>query len=90
MGLHGYSARRDSNEREIIEALVAVGCTVKSLSAKSIPDLLVGCNGVNYLLEVKMPKNDLTDDQIIFFETWEGQCVVVRTPEEALKAVGKM
>lgn len=88
MGLHGYSARRDSNESDIIDTLRAAGCTVKALSAKSIPDLLVGYNGANYLLEVKMPKNDLTDDQITFFETWEGQCVVVRTPEEALKAVG--
>lgn len=90
MGLHSYSAKRDSNESAIIEALRTAGCTVTPLSIKGCPDLLVGIDGVNYLVEVKNGKNDLTDDQIKFFETWEGQCAVVRTVEEALKVIGRI
>lgn len=87
MGLHSYNAKRDSNEPDIIDALRAVGCTVQPLSIKGVCDLLVGIDGINYLLEVKNGKNDLTDDQIKFFETWDGQCAVVRTVEEAIEVI---
>lgn len=82
------AAKRDANEPEIVNALRECGCSVTRLSQKGVPDLLVGRHGVNYLFEVKEAKGKPTDDQIEFFETWEGDVCIVRTVEEALKAVG--
>lgn len=82
------AAKRDGNESEIVSALEAVGCVVHRLSQKGIPDLLVGRQGVTYLLEVKERKGALTDDQETFFETWNGCAYIVRTVEDALEVVG--
>lgn len=42
MSIHRKDAKRDANERQIIEALKAAGCSVQQLSGKGLPDLLVG------------------------------------------------
>lgn len=89
MTLRRTAAKRDSNEPAIVQALTTAGCTVVRLSAKGCPDLLVGLDGVNYLIEVKEPKGKLTDDQIDFHEDWRGQVAIVRTIEEALEVVGR-
>jgi len=79
--------RRDSNEREIIDVLEQAACDVVQLDYPC--DLLVGRGRVNYLLEVKMPTGKLRESQARFAEDWRGAVVqVVRTPEEALRAVG--
>lgn len=82
------AAKRDANEQEIVSALEAVGCTVRRLSQKGLPDLLVGRQDVTYLLEVKERKGSLTSDQIEFFQLWQGHAAIVRTVEDALKVVG--
>ena len=82
------AAKRDKNEELIVYALLAGGCSVTRLSQKGVPDLLVGRQGVNYLLEVKDAKGTLTGDQLDWSATWCGQASIVRTPEEALEAVG--
>ena len=82
------AARRDGNEQAIVDALLAGGCSVTRLSQKGVSDLLVGKHGVNYLMEVKEPKGDLTPDQVEFFNSWQGQTAIVRTVEEALEVVG--
>lgn len=59
-------------------------------------DLLVGFRGKNYLIEVKLPLgvnggengSTLTEDQKRFTKVWQGQYCVVRTTDEALKAIG--
>lgn len=89
MTLRRTAARRDSNEPEIVQALLASGCTVVRLSAKGCPDLLVGFHGINYLIEVKEVKGNLTYDQIEFHETWGGQVAIVRTIEQALEVIGR-
>lgn len=89
MPIPRFAARRDANEQDIIEALVAAGASVQPLSIKGVCDLLVGFQGVNYLIEVKADKGKLTDEQISFFETWDGHCDVARTPEEALRIIGR-
>lgn len=88
MSVHRYAAKRDENEGEIIKALEDCGATVVQLSGKGYPDLLVGFAGVNYLIEVKADKGKLTDDQFTFFESWNGQCEVARTAQEALRIIG--
>lgn len=88
-------ARVDDNQREIVEALRAVGCSVASLAAvgKGVPDLLVGHRGQNYLLEVKdggksPSRRRLTEDQVAWHRGWCGKVWVVDSVDEALAAVG--
>jgi len=82
------AARRDGNEEQIVIALQAGGCSVIRLSQKGVPDLLVGRQGVTFLLEVKEAKGALTDDQETFFENWQGCAYIVRSVEDALEVVG--
>lgn len=75
----------DANHRDIRAGLEAAGATVDS---KGPLDLLVGFRGANYLLEVKTAKGKLRPSQARFLSAWKGQAVVVRTMDEALKAIG--
>lgn len=93
------AAKRDANESAIVAALEAVGATVTRINAGGVPDLLVGHRGRTYLLEVKAPlgprggigDGHLTDEQEEWWETWRGgRPVIVRTPAEALAAIGVM
>lgn len=62
---------------------------VLSAVGKGLCDLLVGVRGVNYLLEVKRSaKEQLTEDQVKFFQTWTGHKARVNSADEALQAVG--
>ena len=88
MSLNRRAAKRDDNEAEIIEGLIAAGCSVRQISLEGFPDLVVGRHGVNYFLEVKTEKGKLTAEQETFFAEWRGQAQVVRSVEEALLAVG--
>lgn len=89
MPLPRYAANRDANEPEIVAALEAAGATVRRLSMPGVPDLLVGIDGLNFLIEVKSATGKLNAEQFDFFETWNGQVDMVRTVEEALKVIGK-
>lgn len=84
MSLHRYAAKRDANEREIIKALRKLGAEVYELSSRSIPDLLIGWRGQNYLVEVKQEKGKLTKDQERFHQTWTGQVAIIRSVDEAV------
>lgn len=82
------AAKRDANERAIMEALTAVGASVQPLSDKGVPDLLVGWRGENYLMEVKTKRGKLTDDQITWHDGWRGNVHIVKSVEEALNILG--
>jgi len=83
------AARRDDNEEPIVLALQSVGCSVWRLSAKGIPDLLVGRARQTFLFEVKGPKGVLTPAQVKFRRLWKGTPpITVRSITEALVAVG--
>ena len=88
MSIHRTAAKRDSNERPIIDGLEGVGATVVQLSVKGVCDLLVGFREVNYLIEVKQDKGKLTPDQDTFFEWWQGQKGIARTLDDALRIIG--
>ena len=84
------AARVDANQPAIVAALRAVGASV-SLTHRvggGFPDLCVGFRGKNWILEVKTEKGSLNKMEQDFFRDWRGQRRVVRTPEEALKAIG--
>ena len=89
------AARIDSNQVEIVAALRALGCTVQSLAGvgQGCPDLLVGRNGRNYLMEIKDGSKPpsaraLTTKEYIWINEWKGQVTVVWNVEEALAAIG--
>ena len=81
------AGRRDNNEAEIVSALVKAGCDVDYVSFKPY-DIVVGRSSQSYLLEVKTKKGRMRQSQVDFKRDWRGHYAVVRTPEEALKAVG--
>lgn len=92
MSLNRYAKARDANEREIIEALEAQGCSVEQLDRPM--DLLVGFEDKEgrrrtFVFEVKMPKGKTTEGQDDFQRTWKGDIVaVVRSTTEALELIG--
>ena len=86
--VHRQAAKRDANEEAIVRALEAVGASVERLSAKGVPDLLVGFRGATYLLEVKMPAGRLSSDQVAWHAAWRGQVSVVRCEADAYAAIG--
>jgi len=85
---------RDANEAEIVRALRDVGAGVFPLDLPL--DLLVAWRGKTMLMEVKLPvgpeggdsHSRLRPGQQRFIATWPGQVAVVRTPAEALAAIG--
>ena len=87
------AAKRDANEALIVTALEAAGAKVWRLNQPL--DLLVGANRRFYVLEVKRegekkPRKDrATQTETIADCQRKGLPVyVVRTPEEALQAIG--
>jgi hypothetical protein len=84
--------RTDSNQRHIIAVLREAGASVFSLAAagKGCPDLLVGWNGANILLEIKNPGGRgmrFTPAEREFMDTWRGRVLVVSNELQALDAL---
>ncbi len=87
-------AKVDSNQPVITKALRAAGCSVQPLHTvgRGVPDLLVGKDGQNFLLEVKdgdkrPSERKLTDDQRDWHQQWRGQVAVVETVADALRII---
>jgi Holliday junction resolvase len=83
------AARVDDNHPDIVTAFEALGCTVLSLAAmgKGCPDLLIGCDLSNYLVEVKNPNQDpckrkLTPDEMKFQKMWRGQWSLIENVQD--------
>ncbi len=86
-----FRAKIDVNQPEIVKALRQAGASVLSLSqmGKGCPDLLVGFQGKNFLMEIKDPnkkpsQRKLSEDEREFFDCWSGQVTVIETAGEAL------
>jgi hypothetical protein len=79
----------DRNQAEIVKALREAGASVKDLSkvGGGCPDLLVGYNEVNTLIEVKYEDGKLTPDQRVFHSQWLGKVHIVRTSQEAIRII---
>lgn len=85
----------DANHTAIVKALRQVGATVQSLASVGggCPDLLVGRQGMTYLLEVKdgakkPSERKLTADELAWHLKWRGQVHVVESEKDALAAIG--
>lgn len=81
------AAKIDATQTAIVEALRGCGVHVECIG-KPV-DLLVSWRNVWSVIEVKNAegKNQLTADQVRFIERSQGPVHIVRTPDEALRAV---
>lgn len=83
-------ARRDANERRVIDALRACGAYVKQINDEGAFDLLVFYRGHTLLLEVKdgdkpPSARALTPAEAKFHAEWPGQNLhIVNSEHEAL------
>lgn len=85
-GLARHNARRDENERIIVEALEARGFHVDRISGAGIPDLLVSRHGNQWLIEIKQPKAGYTPKQIQWRSKFQGPPPrTLRTVEDAMR-----
>jgi hypothetical protein len=82
------AAKIDGNQHAIVEALER--CAVKVYSIGKPVDLLC-CrqDKTLFLLEVKNPegRDTITREQAEFLSTWPGDVHIVRSPEDAVRAV---
>jgi len=87
-----YRGVKDANHDEIVSILLDAGCSVLEAheTRYGCPDIFVGYKMDNYCLEIKTKKGRLTKAQKKFQDGWRGHYAIVRTPEEALKAIGLM
>lgn len=88
------NARIDHNQTAIVRALRQAGCSVQPLHTvgRGVPDLLVGHNGRNFLLELKdgskrPSERKLTEDQQEWHRNWRGQVAVIESADEALRLI---
>ena len=88
-------ARRDANERRVIDALKACGAYVKQINDAGTFDLLVYYRGYTLLLEVKDGDKSpsaraLTPAEAKFHAEWPGQNLhIVNSEHEALDILKK-
>lgn len=88
MSINRRAAKRDANEGEIVEALEGIGCSVLKLSGAGIPDLACYFRSTWYLLDVKGKHGRLTEDQTWSEDISPDAVKIVRSPEQALEAIG--
>lgn len=88
----GHRGKPDANTGGIVEALRAChGVTVVHIGKPL--DLIVGCEGRNYLVEIKNPdgkdrRGPSWVQQQAFMRNWLGQSCVCDTAVEVLNAIG--
>lgn len=87
--------RIDANQPELVDELRKLGASVQSLAAigRGCPDILVGFRGENLAFEIKDPlqppsKRQLTYEESLWHQNWNGQIDTVTTLEEILAVVG--
>jgi hypothetical protein len=85
-----YAKKVDANQAEIVSVLRDTGASVLVLSrvGQGCPDLAVGFRGFTYFLEVKSENGKLTPAEKSFFDSWKGRAAIVRSPDDALRAIG--
>ena len=88
MSMPKYGASVDINQKEIVDALKQIGCSVVVIGTPV--DLLVGYRKHNFLVEVKAPGAKPRKDQEAqrqFLKDWKGQARQLSTVDEAIRLV---
>ena len=84
--------RTDANHAQIARAFSDLGCSVFSTHTvgDGFPDLVVGCNGVTLLVEIKTETGDLTLAQRKFITNWQGNPVhIVCDTDDAVSLINR-
>lgn len=78
--------RVDKNQKDIVNGIRGAGYSVQHLHSvgSGCPDIVVGADGINLLMEIKEGDGKLTPDQVVWHAAWRGQVAVIRNTEEAL------
>ena len=88
MSLHRRNPRRDVAESPIVSALLKAGFSVQRISAKDVPDLLIGKNGITKQIEIKTGKAKVRPGQKTWAMDWRGAPVIyLRTLEDAVTLI---
>lgn len=79
--------KTDANQKQIVAELRQLGYSVMDCSTvgRGFPDLVIGYNNKNYLIEIKTKVGKLNDLQVQFAINWRGQIAVARTTEQIIK-----
>lgn len=88
--------RTDANQKEIVKGLralpgVTVFCT--HIVSDGFPDIIVGYEGRNYLIEIKdgnkpPSARKLTKDEVKFHNEWTGQVDIAENLDQAMDIIG--
>ncbi len=84
------AAAVDANQPEIVQTFRDLHCSVQHLHkvGRGCPDLLIGTNGFNVLVEIKTDTGKLTNDQADFIAAWRGDDIaIVRTRDDVVTLV---
>ena len=81
------AAKVDNTHREIVRALVQIGCSVFGIQAvgRGVPDLVASRGGFTALIECKTGREKLNAAQERFHAEWQGVVIVARSGEEAVR-----
>ena len=92
-----FRRKTDNNHKQIMAAFRSLGCSVHDTSrlGGGFPDLVVGINGVNILVEVKdgsLPPSGrkLTEKEDEFFRKWKGKAVIVSSINDVMPIVADL
>lgn len=82
-------ARVDANQKEIVAKLREIGCSILHTHqlGKGAPDIIIGFNNRNYLVELKdgsktKSQQKLTPDEVEFQNEWKGNYHVCNSFEQ--------
>lgn len=84
--------RVDSNQNEIVKALISMGYSVADTShaGSGFPDIVIArAGGDAKLVEIKNPeghRNRLTQKQQEFHTRWKGRLYVIESVDQAIEA----
>jgi hypothetical protein len=87
--------KKDKNHHRVTNVLHRLGCTVTDLAevGRGVPDVLVGVNGENVLVEIKNPltqygRRGLNKRQQGFAQRWRGGPVhIIRNEDDCIALV---
>lgn len=79
-----YKKRIDISQPELVDYARSLGASVTHLHrvGGGVPDLLIGYQGKNYLVEVKSGKGKLNKLQNKFRDSWNGSYHIARNKED--------
>lgn len=81
-------SRVDRNQKPIVAALRLAGWSVLHLHqlGKGAPDILAAKRKTSVLMEIKMPGEKLTLDELEFHAMWHGHLIIAHSETEAVES----